>query len=232
MDKVEIFFLAHNRRAFTEAALGALFANTPWSDVSALVLYDDGSTDGADEALDGFARRSPVPALVKRVHLGGPVACMNDYITTRRPDMFAKIDSDTMVPPGWLGDCLSVMERHPWLDLLGIEAMVNAQRPVEPAPVSRRVDEAAHIGGIGLMRGRAFQYSLPRPDGRFGFTAWQEHYNVRCGWLNPALPVFLLDRMPMEPWAGLSREYVAKGWQRPWQAYLPNQQQMWEWFTK
>lgn len=225
----EIFYLAHNRRAFTEATLAALFENTQWGEVSALVLYDDGSTDGATDVLHQVSRRSPVPAFVKEVKLGGPVACMNDFITTRRPALFAKIDSDTMVPPGWLGDCLSVMERHPWLDLLGIEAM----RAVEPAPVSRQIIEAEYIGGIGLMRGRAFQYSLPRPDGRMGFTAWQsQHPTARKGWLNPALPVFLLDRMPLEPWASLSREYVANGWQRPWEAYTQAMSKQWEWFTK
>jgi GT2 family glycosyltransferase len=226
---MEIFFLSHNRREFTEATIKALLANTDWGRVSSVSLYDDNSTDGTAELVEHLARRFPSPATVKHVNLGGPVACMNDYVTTRKPEMFCKIDSDTMVPPGWLGDCLSVMERHPWLDILGIEAM----RPAAVAPYSRDIDEVAHIGGIGLMRGRVFQYSLPRPDGRFGFTAWQEqHPTARKAWLRPALPVFLLDRLPMEPWASLSREYVAKGWQRHWPPYGEKDSHLWEWWTK
>lgn len=228
---MEILYLSHNRRAFTETTLEALRANTEWAKVSSIVLYDDGSTDGTADLIDQFAPRFPVSSrVVKHTGgLGGPVACMNDYITTRRPELFAKIDSDTMVPRGWLGDCLDVMDRHPWLDLLGIEPF----HPVAPGPKpGRMVVEAAHIGGIGLMRGRAFDHSLPRPDGRFGFTSWQQKLNVRNGWLNPALPVFLLDRMPVEPWASLSREYVANGWQREWPAYTPDMSKQWEWFTK
>lgn len=231
---MEIFYLAFNRREFTRTSLEALLQNTDFSQVQTVVLYDDSSTDGASDVLHDMAGRFPVPTIIKRVNFGSPVAAMNDYIITRRPDLFAKIDSDTMVPPGWLDDCLNVMDRHPWLDLLGIEAMVNPQRPIAECPKpGRGVDEAEYIGGIGLMRGRAFQYSLPRPDGRMGFTAWQSHHPAtRKGWLNPALPVFLLDRMPTEPWASWSAEYVAKGWQRPWEQYTPNMSRQWEWFTK
>ena len=35
------------------------------------------------------------------------------------------------------------------------------------------------------------------------------------------LKVFLLDRLPGEPWASLSRKYIAKGWQRAWSGYDP-----------
>lgn len=231
---MEILYLAHNRRAFTEVSLAALLANTSWNRVSGIVLYDDNSTDGTAEVLERFVDRFPVvPRLVERVNFSSPVAVMNHYISTRHADLFCKIDSDTMVPPGWLDDCLDVMSRHPWLDLLGIEAWRSVE--VSPRP-GRMVDVAAHIGGIGLMRGRAFEYSLPRPDGRFGFTAWQQNAvkdkgePIRAGWLNPALPVALLDRLPIEPWASLSREYVANGWQRHWPPYSLEQSNLWEWF--
>jgi hypothetical protein len=228
---MEIFFLAHNRREMTEASLEALRHNTDWKLVEALVLYDDRSTDGAAELLARMAPLFPCPTRVKHVDMGGPVAAMNDYITERCPELFAKIDNDVVVPRGWLRDCLAVMDRYPWVDLLGIEAM----RPVKASPCPRNVEEAGFIGGIGLMRGRAFQYSLPRPGGRFGFTAWQESGNTKArkGWLNPALPVFLLDRLPFEPWVSLSREYVAKGWQREWPKYDPVQDAAkWEWWAK
>jgi glycosyltransferase involved in cell wall biosynthesis len=225
---IELFFLSHNRREFTEAALAAMLANTAWENVSSLALYDDRSKDGTADVIDAFAKTSPVQTNVRHVRLGGPVACMNNFIALRNPDLFCKIDSDTMLPPGWLEDCLRVMHLNPGVDLLGIEAM----RPVAAAPAPREADPASHIGGIGLMRGRAFAKSLPRPDGRFGFTGWQEHYDVSAAWLSPSLPVFLLDRLPFEPWASLSREYVAKGWQRPWGPYSEKSNDLWGWWRQ
>lgn len=226
---IDLLFLAHNRLEFTKATLAALFANTDWAQVDRLLIYDDASTDGTREylaALDYPAERVEFRFAV----YGGPVAAMIDYLYRRAPDgacMFAKIDSDTVVPPGWLGVCLRVMEQSPELDLLGIEAF----HPTVPAPAPRSYESSRHIGGIGLMRTSAFR-SMPRPNGRFGFTEWQlESPDVVKGFINPALPVFLLDHLPREPWTTLSGQYVAAGWQRPWAPYEEERSNLWDWWT-
>lgn len=99
-------------------------------------------------------------------------------------------------------------------------------------PTARECVYTQHIGGIGLMRGRAFEgQRMPKPNGRFGFTIWQKHHPaVVKAWLRPSLPVFLLDRMPMEPWRSLSVEYVANGWQRQWDAYTEADRPLWNWW--
>jgi hypothetical protein len=111
---------------------------------------------------------------------GSPVQVMNEFLTERRgtdPQIFAKIDSDTMVPPGWLDECLAVMSDEPQLDFLGIEAF---NPVVEKHEGHRSYTQARFIGGIGLMRPAAFT-SLPWPNGRFGFTEWQEATRSRKG---------------------------------------------------
>jgi len=192
---IDILFLTHGRTEFMRESLAALLANTDWTKVRRLVMYD--------EAVAG---------------LGGPVAVMNHYLKSGNvTPIFAKIDDDTMVPPGWLGECLQVMEENPKLDLLGIEA----HYPVVAGVAPRSYKPAQFIGGIGLMRSSCFR-SLPRAQGRFGFTAWQDtNAQVVKGWISPALPVFLLDRIPFAPWAEHSREYVRQGLQRDWPAYDP-----------
>jgi len=232
---IDILFLAHNRLEFTKVCLANLIKQTNWSEVARLVIYDDESTDGTREFLQNA--KAPVQIEVRTGQYGSPVAIMNNYLRRDPAKMFAKIDSDTMVPAEWLDSCLKIMDRHPRLDLLGIEAF----RPVQPGFIeTRSFDSADFIGGIGLMRTRAFYSSQPQPDGRFGFTSWQErNTEVEKAWLNPALPVFLLDWLPREPYRSLTAEYVKKGWNRDWSAIFPDQcpypeerKDLWDWWCE
>ncbi len=240
---IDILFLSHNRLEFTKLCFENLIKNTNWSEVARLVIYDDESTDGTREYLERLAGAPSRNTVSGNVELrtgafGSPVAIMNNYLRRDPAKMFAKIDSDTMVPPMWLDECLRVMDMHPRVDLLGIEAF----RPVKPGTVDgRSVDSAAFIGGIGLMRSRAFRYSMPNPDGKhFGFTSWQEKdTEMEKAWLNPALPVFLLDWIPREPFRTLTAEYVKRGWNRDWSTIFPEQcpypeerKDLWDWYCQ
>lgn len=225
---IDVLFVTHNRLEFTRVSLVALLRNTDWSEAR-LLVYDDDSTDGTREYLE---RSLPATASLIKGKFGGPVAIMCRYLIDHPGDhVFAKIDSDTMVPPGWLDECKAVFHRRPEIDFLGIEATNNSGRPViEPRSLVRTYDRCRHIGGIGLFRTRAFT-TLPRPNGRYGFTEFQlVNDRLIKGWLDPALPVCLLDRMPLEPWVSLSREYVARGWQREWGLYTPDHHALWDWF--
>lgn len=93
---------------------------------------------------------------------------------------------------------------------------------------------ARHIGGVGLMRIKAFTWRRPVPlalgkNGRAGFTIWQHRHNVRAAWVTPDLPVVQLDRIPDEPWASLSAHYVEQGWARSWEPYTDDMRAWWEW---
>lgn len=229
---IDILYCAWNRLEFTRKSFETMLANTDWSKVSRLVVYDDGSDDGTLEYLRRAIEQSPVPFLLCATLGLGPVGVMRDFLKREGAPLFAKIDSDTMLPPGWLGECLDIMERNPGLGLLGIEARIDAE-PSGPPP--RQIYAAAFIGGIGVMRRAAFS-DLPDADGprsRFGFGAWQDrHPEVGKAWINPPLPVCLLNMVPFEPWASLSKEYVAKGWQRSWpDVYGPERSDLWDWWA-
>lgn len=263
---IDLIYLTHNRLEFTQASFEALLANTDWSLVNQLWLFDEGSTDGTKQYLKAAVDRRAAKvraAMFLADYSGGPVTCMNDWLDEPGCDIFAKIDNDVIVPPGWLNAAVGVMEAFPKLGFLGIEPpasrtpapWADRRRPVpkpeEEHPSSMRYRHWAiadvfdisaknpayaqcdAIGGVGLMRRSAFGKQRMKPHSTYGgFTDWQiAHPEVTKGWIVPPLKLFLLDRLPLEPWASLSKRYIEEGLQRPWTNYEPKDADaLWSWW--
>jgi glycosyltransferase involved in cell wall biosynthesis len=225
---VDLLYLACNRLEFTRESFTTMLANTDWERVHELFIMDDGSKDGTWEWLNAQAKEAPAPTRCVRTSFGSPVAVMAHFIELASAPVLAKIDNDVMLPPGWLRLSLDVLADHPELSFLGLEAMI----PLASDPDLRRSYETAQfISGLGLYRRAAFSRSRPAPQERwFGFEAWQmsQGPGLVRGWIKPALPLFLLDRLPFEPWKSLTQMYVRVGWQRPWPAY-DNSSPLWHW---
>jgi hypothetical protein len=245
-NKVDLLVLTHNRLRFTQECLLAL-QHTDWSLVNRVVCYEENSTDGTRALVDSWCRTLPVPYEQFDTQLGSPIAVMKDFLERMGSPLFAKIDSDVVVPPEWLNRCVEVMAANPELSLLGIEPV--RSRTPSPYRAARGVRTptcdaetngtpsgyvpCGSIGGIGLMRRSCFQAnSVLQPYAIYGgFTTWQlEHPMIKKGWIAPALKLFLLDRLPIEPWKSLSEEYIKKGWQRPWTNYELKDKEMWDWW--
>jgi hypothetical protein len=239
---IDLLYLAKNRLEFTRASVESLVANTDWSLVRKVHVYDDSSADGTREYL--AAVQWPVERSMTSSATNSPVAVMNDFLRRNVSiSLFAKIDNDVIVPPGWLNAASHVMDRHAELDLLGLEPPMSRTRapwshrdPPHPElhakPGSDYVS-CDSIGGIGLMRRSAFANRREmRPFSTYGgFTDWQQaHKDIKRGWIVPPINLFLLDRLPFEPWASLSRKYIRQGWQRPWANYSPGTKALWGWW--
>src|SRR5690606_35921961 len=131
----------------TRESFTTLLANTDWDHVRELVIMDDGSVDGTLEWLQGHMEQAPVPARLLRTRFNSPVAAMSAFIEQARAPILAKIDNDVIVPPNWLSESLDVLDRHPELSLLGLEAI----HPVGAAPDSERAYAPADfVSGLGL----------------------------------------------------------------------------------
>lgn len=234
---VNLLYVAWNRRAFTEATFQALVANTDWDLVDTLHVHDDGSTDGTKnwliDAIDGLAVDVRVKFESQRLH--GPVAAMNRHLglfkETDDTKAFVKLDSDFVVAPGWLNELVRVSNDDPGCDIIGVQPRFGP--PVAGESADRRIEAARHIGGIGLMRYRAFEVCHPVPNGLYGWTEFQtRHPENRKGWIVPDLPCFCLDLIDLEPWSALALQYVAKGWAREWPNYLGGGESYYGWWAQ
>jgi glycosyltransferase involved in cell wall biosynthesis len=226
--KLDILFCAWNRLEMTSAVWSWMMAHTNWDHVERLVIYDDGSEDGTLEFLrdkpDRIRHHSrTIPVELRESNFGSPPAIMNHYVATSTADAFVKIDNDIALPGGWLERMLDVFKRHPELDLLGMEAgMIALQGRDGKVYECYDAETCSHIGGVGMMRVSAFRDRPPIPfRGRFGFTEWQDRYDVPRAWIVPDIACPQLDRLPFEPWLSITEEYIEKGWSRPWGKYDP-----------
>lgn len=230
---VDLLFTAHNRRAFTEASFAALLEHTDWTLVSHLIVLDDDSIDGtaewlAAETSDFYGRTGQV-CDYQTARFGGPVAMLNRALSIGGAPLIAKVDNDVIVCPGWLETMVGVLDAAPELDALGMEP--GFASPVVPLDEPRGYKPAPHIGGVGVFRRRVFRHRPRGHDRFFGMTEHWQRFAV-CGWVDPDLPVFLLDHCPVEPWRSLAAEYVARGWSRPWPLYDEAMSGYWSWFTE
>lgn len=231
----DLLFLAHSRPEFTRESVKALIANTNWERVSQVIVYTDG------EETPGFAGAFPigVPEIYVLCKFGGPVAIMSHYLSHDPAPVWAKIDNDVIVPPGWLDQALLVMETRQELDFLGLEPplsrtpapwrpngrVIHPETCIDYTQPLKTIGYAScdSIGGVGLMRTSAFQDRRQmQPFATYGgFTDWQTgHPELVKGWIVPPINLFLLDRIATrEPWASLNKRYLAEKLQRPWTNY-------------
>lgn len=226
---VEILVLVWNRWEFTETMLTLLRENTDWERVSRLIIYDDGSEDGADGVARKLGETMPVPAFdFRRVHYRSPGATINDYVALTEAEAFVKLDSDIAVPKDWLGPLIQVAEDNPQAELIGAEAGWTGSFP-KRRPEQYGITWAQHIGGVGLFRTEAFERRKPisSSQGRLGFTLWQHRRGVRTGWITPDLAMVQLDRVPAPPWNALAAKYVSRGWARSWAPHEPCDNAWW-----
>lgn len=223
----DILFVAKNRKEFTMEALYWLRQNTTWHDVNRFVMYDDGSVDGTLELLDFYAQLIPAPCEVRRTSFGGAIAVANDFILRSEARIVIKLDNDVIMPPGWLTVARGLLHTHEELQVLGLEEHDYRKPPVGPFTYSR----ATWVGGLYAARRSLFKpEDMPEPNGTYhGWQSWHMNKQLRCGWIDPTLPVFLLDRLRFDPWATLSKHYRDKGWQRPWRQYPMHRSALWSW---
>jgi len=228
---IDLLFLAYNRLEFTQESFRTLLANTNWERVRKLYLIDDGSTDGTKE----FLRETRAPTVNEFVELrtGSPIAAKLEFWKRASADFCVALDNDVMCPPGWLDECMKPFETHGDLDVLGIEAIA---RPLRTTAGPRSYRHARELSSLGICRRSVFdRFGYPQVACKYwGFDRWlKRNSGIRRGWLTPSIPIFLLDRLPMNPWREYTKRYIGRGWQRnePSWNYTNKDSYLWSWWT-
>lgn len=105
-----------------------------------LLLIDDGSTDGAIDALD---LSDPRVRVIRDGANRGLAARLNQAIDLARGEMFARMDADDVSHPERFARQLAFLDAHPEVDLLGVRSVIIdvAGAPVGEMPF--RGDHAA-----------------------------------------------------------------------------------------
>jgi GT2 family glycosyltransferase len=94
---------------FTRLCIETVLANTG-APAFELIVVDNGSTDGSREYLEALdARDARVRLLANEENVGFPAAC-NQGLATARGEHLVLLNSDTMVPGGWLSRLTSHLD--------------------------------------------------------------------------------------------------------------------------
>lgn len=227
--KVDLFMPTCNRLEYTKVALESLLQTTDRTLVNQLILVDSRSEDGTREYLGEVLKRSlPFSAVLLNVGERHIVNSMQAARDAAKSPVIAKIDSDSVPPPGWLPVALEVMNRNPALWALGIVPRDNSVVPAD-VKVERTCESDKYVGGVGLFRREAWKDLKPEKAPYWGWTTHQYNSSWGKGWLKPYLPLFLLDQLPFEPFVGLRKRYFNLGWHRTTGGYSEAQEKCWTW---
>jgi len=231
MKRSTVLFLAKNRFAFTQASLLSVLRYTNPELTERVVLVDGGSEDGTKEFLRDICTIYDGPHILEFVagQVGHVCDCFKYVVPSCGTDFLAKIDNDVVVPPYWMDHCVEILDGNPKISFLGTVA-----RDSKPFDASDEAERSTigvkNIGGVGLFRTKPFKRTMPKGANKyFGFQGFQSQSGGGCAWVHPNMRCFLLDKVPVEPWRGLTKNYISKGYQRSWQPYKKDPD-FWSWF--
>jgi glycosyltransferase involved in cell wall biosynthesis len=122
------------------------------------LIYDDGSTDGSIQIVEGYARRDPRIRLHRMPHAGYAV-WLREGVAAANAPFVARMDADDIARPTRLEQQLDFLERHP--DCCAVGARVLRIDP-DGRPIREFAAPLAHDGiERELLTGRG--EALPHP---------------------------------------------------------------------
>lgn len=163
--RVSVAMPVYNGGADLRLAVGSVLAQSfaEWE----LLLIDDGSTDGAIDALD---LADPRVRLIRDGSNQGLAARLNQAIAIARGEYFARMDADDVCHPERFARQVAFLDAHPEVDLLATRCVI--------------IDGAGHVTGILPFAANHVEicarpwlsFPMPHPSW-MGRTAWFGRHN-------------------------------------------------------
>jgi len=126
---VSIVVISFDSLLYTRMCVETVLANTG-APAFELIVVDNGSSDGSREYLESLAARdSRLRLRANDANTGFPAAC-NQGLAAARGEHLVLLNSDTMVPPGWLSRLVSYLD---------------ADEGVMVGPVTNRIGNEAEV---------------------------------------------------------------------------------------
>ena len=154
---VSILMANYNYAHFVGQAIESVLGQT-YPDFE-LIVCDDGSEDGSAEVIEGYARRDPRVALVRKVQNGGMAAAWNTVYPRSRGQILCLLDADDLFEPTKLGAVVDHFRGHADDGLL-IHPMLVIDRdggPIQRIPGLTRFEEG-WIAARVVRRGGRWRY--------------------------------------------------------------------------
>jgi GT2 family glycosyltransferase len=184
---VSVVVVSHNTLDLTKLCLYSLLGNTGHPELE-VVVVDNGSTDGSGEYLSTLATRRGELHVIRNDSNRGFATAVNQGVTEASGGILILLNSDCIVPPGWLGG-LSPHLQDPRLGAVGpVTNRIGNEAQVETDYATYRgfLEEA---GRRGQLNGRAFEAATLT---MFCF-AFRKHVFDEIGPLDERFEVGLLE---------------------------------------
>lgn len=107
-----VVIAARDARATIAAQLDALLAQS-WDGTWCVTVVDNGSTDGTDALVEGYAARDPRVRLVRAPEARGAAAVRNAGVALTESIGLAMCDADDVVAPMWVRAMGDGLRHHP-----------------------------------------------------------------------------------------------------------------------
>lgn len=119
MRHASLCVLSYNRQEVMQRSLKTLFANTRYP--YELIILDDGSNDVTQEYLFKLVREHAAATVLFNTdrNLGIGIA-VNRGFEIARGDYLFKLDADLMYKPGWLTECVRLLQQRQKIGCLGL----------------------------------------------------------------------------------------------------------------
>lgn len=144
MIKVSVIIPTYNRKQTLLKTLDSVLAQTYPRDLYEVIVVDDGSIDGTEEALEPLLSR----ILYFKQENKGPATARNLGITHARGEIVAFTDDDCVVPLNWIEALVYGFRRYP--DVVGVGGYMEADEETLATNVYARYESYVTHRVFGL----------------------------------------------------------------------------------